>query len=290
MRTAFFFLLLLSVASAAAAAEAQQQPEATPAAEAAAAATEAPVEEELPPLDCKTNELLEKAATWSVDCVALWLENLGFPELRGAFIGNKVDGAALQTLTLKALKDDYGVSDEDQRKKIYYNLKDVVKKDNATGNTNNWAEMFFWCLPFLGVYKWITLKYDKQIAKAMKRYQKWQEVRAPAELISLIAFVCGSSSPGSSSSHLTRVSSRRLDTTGPQPAQARRAGRLRRRHQRVDLRRQWRHRREEEEGEEGTGREEEEAAKGRVEEPKVRRRRACGDGRGMVAAAETVRW
>jgi len=193
MRTAFFFLLLLSVASAAAAADAEQQPESTSAASAAAdaAATEAPADEELPPLDCKPSELLEKATTWSTDCVALWLENLGFPELRGAFMGNKVDGSALQSISLKALKDDYGVSDEEQRKKIYYNLKDVVKKDNSTGNTNNWAEMLFWCLPFLGVYKWITLKYDKQIAKAMKRYQKWQEARNPPKPVEPVVYADG---------------------------------------------------------------------------------------------------
>ena len=68
-----------------------------------------------------------KVETWSVDCVAQWLENLGFPELRGAFMGNKIDGEALKGLTMEKLADDYGVSDEDQRKKIYYNLKDVVR-------------------------------------------------------------------------------------------------------------------------------------------------------------------
>ena len=47
---------------------------------------------ELPPLDCKPAELLDSVGSWSVDCVALWLENLGFAELRGAFTGNKVDG------------------------------------------------------------------------------------------------------------------------------------------------------------------------------------------------------
>ena len=46
--------------------------------------------------------------------------------------------------------------------------------------------MLFWCLPFLGIYKWITLKYAKQIEKGMKRYKKWQEVRNPPKGLSAI--------------------------------------------------------------------------------------------------------
>ncbi len=45
-------------------------------------------------------------------------------------MGNKIDGAALKDITMDKLAEDYGVSDEDQRKKIYYNLKDVLKKDS----------------------------------------------------------------------------------------------------------------------------------------------------------------
>ena len=178
MRTAFFLLLFLSVAAAASKPAADAEPTPAPeaaAADAAAGATEAAAEE-LPPLDCKPGELLEKIDTWSIDCVAMWLENLGFPELRLPFMGNKMDGASLKQLTMSKLADDYGVSDEEQRKKIYYNLKDVLRKDTSTGNTNHYSQMLFWCLPFLGIYKWITLKYDKQIARAMKRYKKWQEV------------------------------------------------------------------------------------------------------------------
>ena len=107
----------------------------------------------------------------------MWLENLGFAELRTAFTGNKMDGVALKGLTLEKLAEDYGVSDEDQRKKIYYNLKDVLRKDNSSGNTNHYSQMLFWLLPFLAIGKWLSLKYDKQIARATKRYKKWQEVR-----------------------------------------------------------------------------------------------------------------
>lgn len=139
MRTVFLFALLLSATVAVTAEEAQA--EGTPAPEATEATpTEAPVEE-LPPLDCKPNELLEKLDSWSVDCVAMWLENLGFPELRGAFTGNKIDGVALKALTMEKLADDYGVSDEDQRKKIYYNLKDALRKDSSSGNTNHYSEV-----------------------------------------------------------------------------------------------------------------------------------------------------
>ena len=106
-------------------------------------------------------------------------------------MGNKIDGAALKDITMDKLAEDYGVSDEDQRKKIYYNLKDVMKKDNSSGNANNYAEMFFWCLPFLAVYKWITLKYNKEIAKAMKRYKNWQEARNPPKPIEPVVYADG---------------------------------------------------------------------------------------------------
>ena len=80
---------------------------------------------------------------------------------------------------MEKLAEDYGVSDDDQRKKIYYNLKDVLRKDDTHGNLNHWAQYFMWLLPVLGVYKWLTLKYEKQIARGMKKYNKWQEARNP---------------------------------------------------------------------------------------------------------------
>ena len=281
LRTAFFFLLLLSVSVATAAAADEPNPEATPAPEAAAAEAAAAesAEEELPPLNCKPQELLEKVGEWSVDCVALWLQNLGFPELRGAFIGNKVDGPALKGLTMDVLKGDYGVSDEDQRKKIYYNLKDVLKKDNSTGNTNNYAEMFFWCLPFLGIYKWITVKYDKEIAKAMKRYKKWQEVSDPRATGSWRSSLADSSRcpllllPRPSwrllvAGSRTLTASPYCPSTGAQPSEARRARRVRGRDERVDLRSELGCRRKVAEEEEG-GRQgwqgQKEARQGRVE-------------------------
>ena len=45
-------------------------------------------------------------------------------------MGNSIDGTALKGFTMEKLAEDYGVSDEDQRKKIYYNLKDVLRKDD----------------------------------------------------------------------------------------------------------------------------------------------------------------
>ena len=60
-------------------AAAEANAEATPAPEGASESTPAAeAVEELPPLNCKPTELLEKTDTWSVDCVAMWLENLGF--------------------------------------------------------------------------------------------------------------------------------------------------------------------------------------------------------------------
>jgi len=116
---------------------------------------------------------------------------LGFPELRGAFTGNKMDGVSLKSLTMDKLAEDYGVSDEDQRKKIYYNLKDVLRKDSSSGNTNHYSQMLFWLLPVLGVYKWMTLKYDKQIARAMKRWKKWQEARNPPKPVEPVVYADG---------------------------------------------------------------------------------------------------
>ena len=156
LRTGFLVLLMLSVATvvtAEEAAAAEPAPEAT-----AEAVPEASPEPELPPLDCKSAELFEKVDAWSVDCVAMWLENLGFPELRTAFTGNKINGAALKGLTMEKLAEDYGVSDEDQRKKIYYNLKDVMRKDNSSGNTNHYSQMFFWVLPFVALYYYLSTK------------------------------------------------------------------------------------------------------------------------------------
>lgn len=54
-------------------------------------------------------------------------------DLKTPFMGNKVDGTALaKDLSMAKLEEDYGVSDEDQRKKIYGSLKDVMKKDSYT--------------------------------------------------------------------------------------------------------------------------------------------------------------
>lgn len=98
-------------------------------------------------------------------------------------MSNKIDGAALKDITLDKLADDYGVSDEDQRKKIYGSLKDVLKKDTYAGNTNYYSQMLMWILPFAAIYLWLSLKYEKQIARYMKRYRKWQEQRNPPKPI-----------------------------------------------------------------------------------------------------------
>jgi len=78
-RFVFIALLLTSLAAGAAAEEAAPEPtvEPVPAAEA-------------PPLNCKPAELIDRADSWSVDCVALWLENLGFADLKAPFIAASV--------------------------------------------------------------------------------------------------------------------------------------------------------------------------------------------------------
>jgi hypothetical protein len=160
-------------------AAAEEAPEAQPDAAAAEADPVAAEPVEDVPLNCKSYELIDKIDSWSVDCVAMWLENLGFADLKSPFMGNKVDGPALKDFTREKLAEDYGVSDEEQRKKIYYNLKDVLRKDDYAGNTNYYSQMLMWILPFAAVYLWLSLKYEKQIARYMKRYRKWQEQRNP---------------------------------------------------------------------------------------------------------------
>lgn len=195
MRTTFFFLLLLSLASVAtvdAAEAATEEPQATSAAEGGGAAEEAAAEVELPPLDCSNNELLGSVNSWSVDCVAKWLENLGFPELRGAFMGNKVSGKDLKALTMDKLAEDYGVSDADQRKKIYYSLKDAMRKDDSSGNTNHYSMILFSLLaPIFGIYKYMSLTYEKEIEKGMKKYQKWQDKRNPPKPVEPVVYADG---------------------------------------------------------------------------------------------------
>jgi len=179
IRCLFLGLLLAFADFTAGAEDPEPQPEPAPDAESSDAAPAEEAAAELPPLMCEATELIERIESWSVDCVALWLENLGFAELKQAFMGNKIDGSQLKDLTMEKLADDYGVSDEDQRKKIYYNLKDVLRKDTYAGNTNYYTQMLMWLLPLLGVYKWFSMKYEKQIARYMKRYHKWQEARNP---------------------------------------------------------------------------------------------------------------
>ena len=110
----------------------------------------------------------------------------------------------------------------------------------------------------MGIYKWITLKYDKQIARAMKRYKKWQEV-------------CDSPGDGMRACLFLRALAVEVAActcwSGAQPTKARRAGRVRGWHERVDLRCQWRCRWCEakgEKGEEGGHARQEEGQEGRL--------------------------
>ena len=130
-------------------------------------------------LDCKPAQLLDPVKTWSVDCVAQWVKNLGFEELIAPLQKNNIDGNKLADMTLETLKTEYDVQDENERKKIVYSVKDIIRKDEYKGNANNWQQFFMWLLPFLAIYKWLSMKYEKQIAKLTKKYRKWQDARAP---------------------------------------------------------------------------------------------------------------
>jgi len=185
VRVLLIFAILTSCVTSVAATEDAAEPE-----PAAAAAEPEPVAEPVP-LDCTTGELLDRIDAWSVDCVALWLENLGFDDLKAAFMGNKVDGPALKLFTMEKLAEDYGVSDEQQRKKIYYNLKDILRKDNSSGNTNHYTQMLMWVLPFGAIYYYLSLKYEKQIAKLQKRYKKWQDAKNPPKPYEPVAYSDG---------------------------------------------------------------------------------------------------
>ena len=37
-----------------------------------------------------------------------------------------------------------------------------------------------WILPFAAIYYYLSLKYEKQIAKMQKKYKKWQVLRQPS--------------------------------------------------------------------------------------------------------------
>jgi len=104
-------------------------------------------------------------------------------ELKAAFMGNKMNGTSIETLTMATLETEYGLTDEDDRKKIVYAVKDILKKDNSGGNTNDWQNFLMWLLPLAGMAHWISMRYEKQIAKLMKRYRKWQEARAPPKAL-----------------------------------------------------------------------------------------------------------
>lgn len=147
-------------------------------------AAESEPQEEVP-LKCERSELIEPIDTWSVDCVAKWAENMKYPDLKAAFLGNKVDGPQLTTMTMARLSSEYDVSDETEQKQLFYAIKDVMKKDSYQGNTNNWAQFFMWCLPLLAIYKYLTMRYERQLAKLAKKYNKWQEGRNPTTLTPL---------------------------------------------------------------------------------------------------------
>merc|ERR1711871_301105 len=118
-------------------------------------------------------------------------ENLGFDDLKTAFMGNKVDGTALKTFTMEKLAEEYGVSDEDQRKKIYYNLKDILRKDNSSGTTNHYTQMLMWVLPFAAIYYYLSLKYEKQIAKLQKKWKKYQDAKNPPKPYEAVEYADG---------------------------------------------------------------------------------------------------
>lgn len=65
-------------------------------------------------------------------------------------MGNGVDGKALESLTLSTLETDYGMRNEDDRKQMVYSIKDIRKKDNYRGNTNDWQNFLMWLLPCAG--------------------------------------------------------------------------------------------------------------------------------------------
>lgn len=140
-RTCCLALLLLGAAltgaaAEEAAAEGAAGAEATPTPDAAAA--EAEPEETQIVLNCDDAELLEPLTTWSPDCVAQWAENMGYPQLKAAFLGNKLTGKGLEALSLETLEKEYGVADEHDRKTLAYTVKDMLRKDNYRGNTNDW--------------------------------------------------------------------------------------------------------------------------------------------------------
>ncbi len=132
-------------------------------------------------LDCKPDQLLDPIEQWTPDCVAQWVSNLGYDDAKHAFYEKKVDGAALLKLTDDDLQADHAIASEEARERILRSVKNILAKDGSAGNFVNWLQFFTWGLPFFGLYKYLTKRYDKEILRLTKKYNKWQEARTPAK-------------------------------------------------------------------------------------------------------------
>jgi uncharacterized membrane-anchored protein len=101
-RTARFLLIALLLTSLVASTKAEEAATEQPNAEAAAQAAAAePVAEPEPiVINCQAAELIEPLTTWSVDCTAQWLENLGFGTCAFREVGDTVVGDCPRGLVL----------------------------------------------------------------------------------------------------------------------------------------------------------------------------------------------
>ena len=132
-------------------------------------------------LDCKPDQLLDPIEQWTPDCVAQWVINLGYDDAKHTFYEKKVDGEALLTLTADALQADHAIESEEARERILRSVKKILATEGSAGNFINWLQFLTWGLPLLGLYKYFTMRYEKEILRLTKKYNKWQEARTPAK-------------------------------------------------------------------------------------------------------------
>lgn len=138
------------------------------------AAGEQPVEEpiEVPEitLDCDAATLQQPVKTWSVDCVSLWLDKLGYKQHQAVFMEKAIDGP--QLLELKTAKIiELGVTSEDDASPIMKGIKDLKAQDEDSSGIPL-ISMLMWLLPFIGIYKFLASKYEKQFRKINKKIAK----------------------------------------------------------------------------------------------------------------------
>jgi len=62
-------------------------------------------------------------ATWSIDDVAAWLQDIGLEQLRESFTENEISGSELLDLTMDEIKEDLDVKKLGTRKALWREIQ-----------------------------------------------------------------------------------------------------------------------------------------------------------------------